>query len=211
MIVFIQEHATIHTVLPLVEKNTQWELEHAMNHAWQTPVDARGEEINPWTHTGTIVALDANGKICAAITHPPSDLSPYVKPGERPEFNFIAPALAKAVVSLYLQKAHLSGGIGDNSRYLDSLFYGKFPYHMGATNEPVEMNDGRQFILGASGCEAINTFISKAIDGGVPKHFTDSGAMDEAFAGITAMYLSQPEINPRSIQSPIVNRLLMQN
>ncbi len=211
LIAFIQEHATINTVLPLVKKNTQWELEHAMNRAWQTPVDARGEEINPWTHTGTVVAMDADGRICAAVSYPPDDLTPYVKSGERPKFNFIAPALVKAVTSLHLQKARLSGGIGDNGPYLDEIFGRKFPYHMGATNEPVEMGNERQLILGASGCEATSTFISKTIDGGQPTHFTNAGAMDEAFAGITAIYLSQPEINPQSIQSPVVDQLLMQN
>ena len=81
---------------------------------------------------------------------------------------------------------------------------------MGATNEPIEMPDGKQLILGASGCEATKTFVSQTIDGGEPTHFTNAGAIDEAFAGITAMYLSQPELSPQSVQSPEIDKLLMQ-
>jgi len=197
LIKFIKQNATKEAIMPLVNKEFQQNLHTAMASTLQTPLDIDGQEVNPWTNCGTVVVIDLNGNIQGAISIPPTNMEDYGS-----SFNFYAPALGKAVASMYLRNSGLIGGIADNRRHLKEITNGAFTWHTGATDEPVTLNNSTSVYLGASGCEAVPNVISSVLDGATSTHWTQAGTFDEAFAGITGTYLQDPAKQVQTMNAP---------
>lgn len=204
LIVFIQENVTPEVIEQLINRDAQQQLQTAVEKTTATPIEINGQENHPWNESYTLVVLTDSGDILAALSKRPEDMTPY----RSKDYNFYPPALIKALAALHLHKAGKTGGITDNWPDLKKL---SFPYHAGSTDAPVPLGDQSVFV-GASGCEATPKFVSMVLDGATPTHFTQAGAMDAAFAGITAYYLSTPTLASAKISPPKpISRLLAGN
>lgn len=206
LIGFIKEYVTSEVLSKLANQEFQTNLEEAVAATLETPIDVEGQEVFPWKGSYTLVAINEDGSIEGAVSERPDDMTPY---GD-PDFNLHAPALVKAVSSMYLNKAGIQGGITDNKRHLREITNGQFSVHTGATDEPISLH-GKRVYIGSSGCEAAMDSVSRVLDGAIPTHFTQAGAFDEAFVGITGTYLTNPARDTAPIISRPIDRLTTGN
>lgn len=111
LIGLIEQTVTSDVLARLVDSEFQKGLQTAISSTLETPIDIDGEAIEDvWNGSYTIVAVDESGTVKGTVFSPPDDLTPY----GGPEHNFYASPLVKTLASMYLHKAGLKGGIGDN-------------------------------------------------------------------------------------------------
>jgi len=197
LISIVQTKANKDTLSILVDNEFQGKLEVAVMKTLETPFEVNGEEINPWSESKghTIVAIDANGNVRAAVSQPTEGLEEY---GDLHPY-----ALTKAVLSLHLTKKHFGQnndiGMPLNFRYLRKLT--ETNIFNGSSRLPAVIGDHR-FYIGGSGCAVNEKYLSDLLGGATPAHNTQAGRLDAIFCDLVGFYLEDSEQEVTALPEP---------
>jgi hypothetical protein len=211
MVELVKKHATLDLLSQLENTDFKETFVKSFAQTLKTPIQFKTREtFNAWQGRGAVVAIDTNNSVMG-LAH-----AGFISDTEKenlPTLNArLAAGLVKAIASNHLLKVkaegklHLPDGFGPNiSSYLSPLGY---PYHSGATAEPVQYK-GHDILIGASECVATDEAISFVLDGAEkPKdgwQWTRSGDFDEAAAVLTAINLTYPQrIDGSGPDSPLI-------